>query len=424
MMFSPGKRQPTITRTIRSREERRPNTTPLSWGSTTPTSTSSPIAEERPLTSESNVHLMEVIPEPESALRSPDMYGRISPVSSSSNVSVDIDEEVAGEDVDNVRTGTVVVPPPKPIRTQSMGGLLPSTPSVMMSPPSINTREVLGKGSFGLVYKAMNRETNEIFAMKEIVLVKDDASQIANVSREIRVMKQLDHENIVKYYGARRDGDRLYIHMEYIDGGSIATILKDFGPLHEKQAVMYCTQILTGLEYLHNMRVVHRDLKGENLLVDKKGRVKLADFGTSKELQTIAQTLAGTSHFMAPEVIRGTGHDFSADVWSVGCCVIQMLTGRPPFSNFEMYAAMTHICEHPSPWDATPASASEQCKDFVRQCMQPDPKKRATVSELLRHPWILSPPPTPAAAQPTDPRRRGQRVDTPGLDKFNPMSDE
>ena len=149
------------------------------------------------------------------------------------------------------------------------------------------------------------------------------------------------------------------------------------------------------LRYLHSRNICHRDLKGDNLLVDTKGNLKLADFGTARELASQATSVAGTSYFMAPEVIRGTGHGLEADVWSCGCCIVEMLTGKPPFSHLNnQYAVMMHVADSASELEAIPKNISSSCKSFLERCFVRLPQKRATVLELLEHEWILRPPDT------------------------------
>jgi len=369
-------------------------------------------------------HRMEVIESPRNVcLPSKRGDGGCSPTCSTPDSPIEDDASVFSPDPDSVRVGTVVknssqppVTPPVALHPPPVISL--TSPASMMSPPSINYKELLGRGSFGTVYKAMNRETNQIFVIKEILLVKDNPSQIAQVSKEISVMKKLDHRNVVRYYGARREGGRLLIHMEFVDGGSVSRVLREFGSLSERQTQLYTQQIMEGLTYLHEKKVVHRDLKGENLLVDKNGCLKLADFGTAKELDTIAsKTVAGTSHFMAPEVIRGTGHDCAADIWSVGCCVVEMLTGKPPFSQFETpYAAMTFICEHPTPCDIIPGGVSAACRDFLMKCIQRNPEDRPTARQLFQHPWLAAPGPLP-------PLSSGPPQTPHSLEAFNPVNE-
>jgi serine/threonine protein kinase len=265
----------------------------------------------------------------------------------------------------------------------------------------VSHKAVIGKGSFGVVYQAMNLDTNHIIACKEICLVNkgsnahSSADQVKQIKQELAMLKQLDHPNIVKCLGEDCDDKFLRIYMEYVTGGSISSIIKMFGSLQEKQASIFTHQMLEGLLYLHAKNICHRDLKGDNLLIDTRGVLKLADFGTAKELASQAtSTVAGTAYFMAPEVIQGVGHGVEADVWSVGCCVIEMITGKPPFFHLKnQYAIMMHVAENSKSLDDVfPAGVSPECTAFLKRCLIRNPHDRATVKELLRHKWIVAPP--------------------------------
>eukprot|EP00759_Apiculatamorpha_spiralis_P052932 PhF_6_TR6062/c0_g1_i3/m.8788 len=215
------------------------------------------------------------------------------------------------------------------------------------------------------------------------------------MAREISLMKKLSHPNIVQYVTAFRDGDsRLMIVMDMVSGGSIKTILGAFGALSERQTVLYMRQALSGLEYLHEKEVVHRDLKPDNLLVTHVGELKIADFGASKEIKDLSNTVVGTAYYMAPEVIKGSGASYSADIWSLGCCAVELLTNKAPFSSYSTsMAAMSHILQSAKPWEELlPADVvfTAECKDFIQRCLQPDPTKRPTTKQLMEHPWIVN----------------------------------
>eukprot|EP00658_Telonema_sp_P-2_P034168 TRINITY_DN24964_c0_g1_i1.p1 TRINITY_DN24964_c0_g1~~TRINITY_DN24964_c0_g1_i1.p1 ORF type:complete len:228 (+),score=41.78 TRINITY_DN24964_c0_g1_i1:59-742(+) len=175
-------------------------------------------------------------------------------------------------------------------------------------------------------------------------------------------------------------------------------------------------------QYLHDRKIAHRDLKGDNLLLETDGTVKLADFGTAKELATQAMSVAGTAYFMAPEVIKGIGHGIEADVWSVGCCVIEMLTGKPPFSDLKnQYAIMMRIAESDTSLDDMfPPNASPAVLHFLRRCVVRDPSQRATCSELLREDWIVNPPQA-VPVLPTNAVSR-RRTSSPDMEVGQPLS--
>jgi serine/threonine protein kinase len=197
----------------------------------------------------------------------------------------------------------------------------------------------------------------------------------------------------------REHGSTFTIFMEFVPGGSIRSVLDRVGPLDERVIRVYCKQLLHALTFLHGHRIVHRDIKGANLLVDGMGFIKVADFGASSKLADVAvpsdkqnPEIRGTPLFMAPEVITQVGHGRKADIWSAGCTVIEMASGRPPWVDvgFENeLAAMFHIATTAS-LPTLPDSLSPLAKDFVTRCLTRDPALRPTAHELLKHPFIAS----------------------------------
>ncbi|XVF41937.1 hypothetical protein PTKIN_Ptkin01aG0320800 [Pterospermum kingtungense] len=220
-----------------------------------------------------------------------------------------------------------------------------SKPSSPSPPPPIRWRkgELIGSGAFGRVYMGMNLDSGELLAVKEVLIAANSASKekaqarVKELEEEVKLLKNLSHPNIVRYLGTAIEEETLNILLEFVPGGSISSLLGKFRPFPEAVIRTYTKQLLLGLKYLHNNGIVHRDIKGANSLVDNKGIIKLADFGASKQVVELAtdsgvKSMRGTSYWMAPEVIMQTGHSFSADIWSVGCTVIEMVTGKPPWS--------------------------------------------------------------------------------------------
>ncbi|KAF5736839.1 mitogen-activated protein kinase kinase kinase NPK1 isoform X1 [Tripterygium wilfordii] len=259
--------------------------------------------------------------------------------------------------------------------------------------------ELIGCGAFGRVYMGMNLDSGELLAVKQVLIAVNSASKektqahIQELEEEVKLLKNLSHPNIVRYLGTARENDSLNILLEFVPGGSISSLLGKFGSFPESVIRMYTKQLLLGLEYLHKNGIMHRDIKGANILVDNKGCIKLADFGASKkvvELATIngAKSMKGTPYWMAPEVILQTGHSFSADIWSVGCTVIEMATGKPPWSQqYQEVAALFHIGttkSHPP----IPEHLSAEAKDFLLKCLQKEQDLRASASDLLQHPFV------------------------------------
>ncbi|XP_030504291.2 mitogen-activated protein kinase kinase kinase ANP1 [Cannabis sativa] len=284
-------------------------------------------------------------------------------------------------------------PPPPPSQ--------PASITIENAAPAIRWRkgELIGCGAFGRVYMGMNLDSGELLAVKQVLIAANSASKektqthLKELEEEVKLLKNLSHPNIVRYLGTVREEDTLNILLEFVPGGSISSLLGKFGSFPEAVVRAYTHQLLLGLEYLHKNGIMHRDIKGANILVDNKGCIKLADFGASKqvvELATIsgAKSMKGTPYWMAPEVILQTGHNFSADIWSVGCTVIEMATGKPPWSQqYQEVAALFHIGttkSHPP----IPEYLSSEAKDFLLKCLQKEPNSRPAASELLQHPFV------------------------------------
>ncbi|KAI3693633.1 hypothetical protein L1987_76581 [Smallanthus sonchifolius] len=299
--------------------------------------------------------------------------------------------------------------PLPPITMSNTGPYSPSystgtTPTVPRSPgrtdllASHGSRwkkgRLLGRGTFGHVYLGFNSESGEMCAMKEVTLFSDDAKSkesAQQLGQEVALLSRLRHPNIVQYYGSETVDDKLYIYLEYVSGGSIHKILQEYGQLGEIAIRSYTHQILSGLAYLHATNTVHRDIKGANILVDPNGRVKLADFGMAKHISGPSCPLSfkGSPYWMAPEVINNNsnGCNLAVDIWSLGCTVLEMATTKPPWSQYEGVAALFKV-GNSKELPIIPDDLSDECKDFILQCLQRAPSHRPTATQLLDHPFV------------------------------------
>ncbi|KAF2833574.1 Pkinase-domain-containing protein [Ophiobolus disseminans] len=249
--------------------------------------------------------------------------------------------------------------------------------------------DCLGKGAFGSVYRALNWGTGETVAIKQVRLENLGVADLKNMEMEIDLLKNLSHDNIVKYNGFVRSSESLYIILEYCENGSLHSICKNFGKFPENLVALYMSQVLRGLQYLHEQGVIHRDIKGANILTTKEGNVKLADFGVATKQSGLDQSsVVGTPYWMAPEVIELSGATTSSDIWSVGCTVIELIEGKPPYHKLQPMQALFRIVndEHPP----IPGSASSLLREFLMECFQKNPTLRISAKRLLKHPWILS----------------------------------
>ncbi|KAK2764027.1 hypothetical protein FQN54_009646 [Arachnomyces sp. PD_36] len=249
--------------------------------------------------------------------------------------------------------------------------------------------DCLGKGAFGSVYRALNWGTGETVAVKQIRLADLPKSELRVIMLEIDLLKNLDHPNIVKYHGFVKSAETLSIILEYCENGSLHSISKNFGRFPENLVGVYMSQVLHGLLYLHEQGVIHRDIKGANILTTKQGLVKLADFGVASRTTGLHESsVVGTPYWMAPEVIELSGATTASDIWSLGCTVIELLEGKPPYYKLQPMPALFRIVNDDHP--PLPQGASPAVRDFLMQCFQKDPNLRVSARKLLKHPWIMN----------------------------------
>lgn len=221
--------------------------------------------------------------------------------------------------------------------------------------------QLIGKGSYGRVYHALNVPAGEWIAVKQVDIPTTTSDhhnkQLSETAdalyREISLLKDLEHENIVQYLGYDVDEEEGYINifLEYVPGGSIQSCLSKQGKFDESLVSFLTRQILLGLEYLHDRNILHRDIKAGNVLITHTGTCKITDFGLSKlsgqdkayDAHANNSVMRGTVFWMAPEVVSGTNYNAKVDIWSLGCTVIEMLTGKHPWLDMNMFAALYSV---------------------------------------------------------------------------------
>ncbi|XVF41468.1 hypothetical protein PTKIN_Ptkin01aG0282200 [Pterospermum kingtungense] len=285
---------------------------------------------------------------------------------------------------------------------------LPLPPSAAATAPSVTNipvtdlekLQVLGHGNGGIVYKVQHKHTSKIYALK-VVHGDGDVTVHNQVVREMEILRLTDSPYIVccyETYEKLPSGD-VAILMEYMDAGSLDTLLRNHGTFSEPELAHVTRQILRGLSYLHAHKIVHRDLKPSNLLVNKKMEVKIADFGVSKIMSRTSDTCksyVGTCAYMSPErfnpdAYEGNYNGYLGDIWSLGVTLMELYVGHfpflPPGHKPNWATLMCAICFSDPP--SLPPGASDKFRSFIQCCLQKESSKRWTALQLLDHPFLL-----------------------------------
>jgi len=301
-----------------------------------------------------------------------------------------------------------------PYQKPSVPQAIPESPTAPSPKPIFKwvRGELIGKGTYGRVYLALNATTGEMIAVKQVEIPKTDADRddsrqnnvVEALKLESETLKDLDHPNIVQYLGFEETPDFLSIFLEYVPGGSVAGCLRKHGRFEDQTTRSFTGQILAGLEYLHANGIIHRDVKADNILVDPSGICKISDFGISKRTEDINEnyihtSMQGSVFWMAPEVVQAArkgeklGYNGKVDIWSLGCVVLEMWAGRRPWQDVDaiavIYELITKQGAPPVPPDVI---LCPEADDFRRKCFAIKPDERPSTSELLRHPYLILQP--------------------------------
>ncbi|KAI0293264.1 kinase-like domain-containing protein, partial [Russula brevipes] len=249
--------------------------------------------------------------------------------------------------------------------------------------------DCIGRGSWGSVHHSINLNTGKTVAVKLIRLVSLKEDHITQIMEEIHLVKRLSHPSIIKYEGMTRDEDTLRIVLEYAENESLKEKLDSSGSLSETLVANYVVGILMGLDFLHRNGIVHGNLKAASIFTTNVGNVKLSDFGLSLNRLALGGeiNISCSPNWAAPEIIEHKVPSIDSDIWSLGCTVIELLTGQPPYGDIpDIIPVMFRIVMDDCP--PIPEQFSRPLTSFLKGCFQKVPAHRPSVKELLEHEWL------------------------------------
>lgn len=279
---------------------------------------------------------------------------------------------------------------PEVTRSQPM--IEPISAPITLSTDDFRIEKMIGKGSFGKVFLVTKKDSGVLYAMK--VLRKEmieRRNQIMHTQAERSILEEVQCPFIVQLHYAFQTPDKLYMVMDYMNGGELFFHLRRSGRFTEDRTRFYAAEILLALEYLHERDIIYRDLKPENVLMDSEGHLRISDFGLSKKGVTTdgkAYTFCGTPEYLAPEILRGIGHDQAVDFWSLGALVYEMLSGAPPNYSRNRDELFRNILTKPVEMKS---HFSTSACDLLYHLLQIDPKQRlSTAKSMKEHSFFSS----------------------------------
>ncbi|XP_012501307.1 PREDICTED: aurora kinase A [Propithecus coquereli] len=247
----------------------------------------------------------------------------------------------------------------------------------------------LGKGKFGNVYLARERQSKFILALKVLFKAQLEKAGVEHqLRREVEIQSHLRHPNILRLYGYFHDATRVYLILEYAPLGTVYRELQKLSKFDEQRTATYITELANALSYCHSKRVIHRDIKPENLLLGSAGELKIADFGWSVHAPSSRRTtLCGTLDYLPPEMIEGRMHDEKVDLWSLGVLCYEFLVGKPPFETNTYQETYRRISRVEFTF---PDFVTEGARDLISRLLKHNPRQRPALREVLEHPWITA----------------------------------
>jgi len=256
--------------------------------------------------------------------------------------------------------------------------------------------DMLGSGMSGAVHVVRRKETGDTFAMKTVNMNRILPEALEDLRSEIQLLKEIDHPNVIKLYETYEDKRHMYLIMELCTGGELydRLVSQKYKRYTEKDAANLVLQMCKAVAYIHGKNICHRDLKLENFVFESEGKaaaLKLIDFGLSRKyVQGLhMKSMVGTVYYIAPEVLKEQGYGLACDIWAIGVITYILLCGKPPFNGRENITILHKIAHgrftfHHPVWKRV----SDEAKDFIKFLLVPNPKRRPTIQEVLKHPWL------------------------------------
>ncbi|EIE26434.1 Pkinase-domain-containing protein [Coccomyxa subellipsoidea C-169] len=250
---------------------------------------------------------------------------------------------------------------------------------------------IIGEGSFGKVYKGRRKYTGQTVAMKFILKHNKSEKDIVSLRQEIEILRGLRHENIIQMLDSFETEEEFCVVTEFAQG-ELFEVLEDDKTLPEEEVRSIAKQLVRALHYLHSNRIIHRDMKPQNVLIGAHGCVKLCDFGFARAMSCstlVVTSIKGTPLYMAPELVQEQPYNHTADLWSLGVILYELFVGQPPFYTTSIYSLIHQIVQDSVKY---PPEMSREFRGFLKGLLNKYPAKRLSWPQLLEHPFVAEAP--------------------------------